>query len=78
MLFSPLSVAVSALSIGETARVSGASEWISGFYYSFKNSGFGTNKYGQHQYLHTSNGRPAYCVEPNKHLRMVIKQFVKQ
>lgn len=67
MLFSPLSVAVSALSIGETARVSGASEWISGFYYSFKNSGFGTNKYGQHQYLHTSNGRPAYCVEPNKH-----------
>ena len=67
MLFSPLSVAGSALSIGETVRVNGASEWISGFYYSFKNSGFGTNKYGQHQYLHTSNGRPAYCVEPNKH-----------
>ena len=67
MLFSPLSVAVSALSIGETVKVSGAKEWITGFYYSFKNSGFGTNKYGQHQYLHTSNGRPAYCVEPNEH-----------
>ncbi len=67
ILFSPLSVAVSALSIGETVKVSGAKEWITGFYYSFKNSGFGTNKYGQHQYLHTSNGRPAYCVEPNEH-----------
>lgn len=67
MLFSSMSVMVSALNIGETVRVSGASEWISGFYYSFKNSGFGTNKYGQHQYLHTSNGRPAYCVEPNEH-----------
>lgn len=67
MLFSPLSVAVSALSVGETVKVSGASEWIPGFYYNFSKSGFGTNKHGQHQRLHTADGRPAYCVEPNKH-----------
>lgn len=67
MLFSPLSVAVSALSVGETVKVSGAKEWISGFYYNFSKSGFGTNKYGQHQHLHTADGRPAYCVEPNEH-----------
>lgn len=67
MLFSPLSIAVSALSPGETVKVSGASEWISGFYYNFSKSGFGTNKHGQHQRLHTADGRPAYCVEPNKH-----------
>lgn len=67
MLFSPLSVAVSALSVGETVKVSGAKEWISGFYYNFSKSGFGTNKHGQHQHLHTADGRPAYCVEPNEH-----------
>ena len=67
MLFSCLSAGASALSVGETVKVSGASEWISGFYYNFSKSGFGTNKYGQHQHLHTGDGRPAYCVEPNKH-----------
>lgn len=67
MLFSPLSIAVSALSVGETVKVSGASEWISGFYYNFSKSGFGTNKHGQHQHLHANDGRPAYCVEPNEH-----------
>lgn len=67
MLFSCLSVGVSALSVGETVKVSGSKEWISGFYYDFSGSGLGTNKYGQHQYLHTEDGRPAYCIEPNEH-----------
>lgn len=67
MLFSCLSAGVSALSVGETVKVSGASEWVSGFYYNFSKSSFGTNKYGQHQHLHTGDGRPAYCVEPNEH-----------
>lgn len=67
MLLSTMSGAVSALSIGDEVTVSGASEWISGFYYSFQGSDFGTHKYGQHQHLHTSDGRPAYCVEPNEH-----------
>ena len=66
-LFSCLSVGVSALTVGDTVRVSGSKEWISGFYYDFSGSGLGTNKYGQHQYLHTEDGRPAYCIEPNEH-----------
>ncbi len=66
-LFSCLSVGVSALNVGDTVRVSGSKEWISGFYYDFSGSGLGTNKYGQHQYLHTEDGRPAYCIEPNEH-----------
>lgn len=78
MLFSCLSASVSALSVGETVKVSGASEWISGYYYSFQGSDFGTHKYGQHQYLHTSDGRPAYCVEPNEHFtdgNKTVKQY---
>lgn len=67
MLFSCLSAGVSALSVGETVKVSGAKEWIGGYYYSFQGSDFGTHKYGQHQHLHTADGRPAYCVEPNEH-----------
>lgn len=66
-LFSCLSVGVSALNVGDTVRISGSKEWISGFYYDFSGSGLGTNKYGQHQYLHTEDGRPAYCIEPNEH-----------
>ena len=67
MLLSGMSVMASALSVGQTVRVSGASEWISGYYYNFSGSGLGTNKYGQHQFLHTEDGRPAYCVEPDEH-----------
>lgn len=67
MLLSGMSVMTSALSVGQTIRVSGASEWISGYYYNFSGSGLGTNKYGQHQFLHTEDGRPAYCVEPDEH-----------
>lgn len=67
MLFSCLSAGVSALSIGETVKVSGVKDWIGGYYYSFQGSDFGTHKYGQHQHLHTADGRPAYCVEPNEH-----------
>ena len=67
MLLSGMSVMTSALSVGQTVRVSGASEWISGYYYNFSGSGLGTNKYGQHQFLHTEDGRPAYCVEPDEH-----------
>lgn len=67
IMMSGISMMVSALSVGQTVKVSGSNEWISGFYYSFSGSGFGTNKYGQHQHLHTSDGRPAYCVEPNEH-----------
>lgn len=67
MLLSTMSGAVSALSIGSTVNVSGANEWISGFYYDW-NGNFGMGgKYGQHQHLHTSDGRPAYCVEPDEH-----------
>ena len=67
MLLSTMSGAVSALSIGNTVNVSGANEWISGFYYNW-NGNFGMGgKYGQHQHLHTSDGRPAYCVEPDEH-----------
>lgn len=66
-LLSGMSVMASALSIGQTVKVSGASEWISGYYYNFSGSGLGTNKYGQHQFLHTEDGRPAYCVEPDEH-----------
>lgn len=79
MLFSNVTVMASALSIGDTVKVSGVTEWISGFYYNFSGSGFGTDKYGQHQYLHTSDGRPAYCVEPNKNFtdgnKTVQQQF---
>lgn len=67
MLLSGMSVMTSALSVGQTIRVSGASEWISGYYYNFSGSGLGTNKYGQHQFLHTEDDRPAYCVEPDEH-----------
>ncbi len=67
MLLSSISVLSSALGIGQTVKVSGSKEWISGYYYSFQGSDFGTHKYGQHQHLHTGDGRPAYCVEPNEH-----------
>ena len=49
MLLSGMSVMTSALSVGQTVRVSGASEWISGYYYNFSGSGLGTNKYGKHE-----------------------------
>ncbi len=67
IFLSSISVMSSALGIGQTVKVSGSKEWISGFYYSFQGSDFGTHKYGQHQHLHTEDGRPAYCVEPNEH-----------
>lgn len=67
MLVSGMSVMTSALSVGQTIRVSGASEWLSGWYYDWDgNFGMG-GKYGQHQNLHTEDGRPAYCVEPDEH-----------
>ena len=43
MLFSCLSAGVSALSIGETVKVSGVKDWIGGYYYSFQGSDFGTH-----------------------------------
>ena len=67
MLLSGMSVMASALSVGQTVKVSGSSEWISGFYFDWNgNFGCGGN-YGQHQRLHTEDGRPAYCVEPDEH-----------
>lgn len=78
MLFSSIAVMSSALGIGQTVKVSGSKEWISGYYYSFQGSDFGTHKHGQHQHLHTEDGRPAYCVEPNEHFTdgtKTIKQY---
>lgn len=67
MLLSGMSVMASALSVGQTVKVSGSSEWISGFYFDW-NGNFGCGgHYGQHQRLHTEDGRPAYCVEPDEH-----------
>lgn len=67
MLLSGTSVMASALSVGQTVKVSGSSEWISGFYFDW-NGNFGCGgHYGQHQRLHTEDGRPAYCVEPDEH-----------
>lgn len=54
MLFSCLSAGVSALSIGETVKVSGVKDWIGGYYYSFQGSDFGTHKYGQHAVTNAS------------------------
>ena len=66
-LLSSMSVMASALSVGQTVRVSGSSEWISGFYFDW-NGNFGMGgHHGQHQRLHTEDGRPAYCVEPDEH-----------
>ena len=67
MLLSGMSAMASALSVGQTVRVSGSNGWISGWYYDW-NGNFGCGgHYGQHQNLHTSDGRPAYCVEPDEH-----------
>ena len=61
MLLSGMSVMASALSVGQTVKVSGSSEWISGFYFDW-NGNFGCGgHYGQHQRLLTEDGRPAHC-----------------
>lgn len=66
MLFSAFPIASFAISEGDTVKVSGTSDWISGFYYNF-NGNFGTGKHGQHQRIR-ANGQVAYCVEPGKSL----------
>lgn len=66
LLFSAVPITSFAISDGDTVYVSGTSDWISGFYYSF-NGNFGTGKHGQHQRIR-ANGQVAYCVEPGKSL----------
>ena len=66
MLFSAFPIASFAISDGDTVKVSGTSDWISGFYYNFGGN-FGTGKHGQHQRIR-ANGQVAYCVEPGKSL----------
>lgn len=66
MLLSAFPIASFAISEGDTVKVSGTSNWISGFYYNF-NGNFGTGKHGQHQKIR-ANGQVAYCVEPGKSL----------
>ena len=66
MLFSAFPIASFAISEGDTVKVSGTSDWISGFYYNFGGN-FGTGKHGQHQRIR-ANGQVAYCVEPGKSL----------
>lgn len=65
MMLSVIPLTSSAISDGETVRVTGRNDWISGFYYDFtshKELGLG-GKHGQHQRL-KANGQVAYCVEP--------------
>lgn len=65
MMLSVIPLASSAISDGETVRVTGRNDWVSGFYYDFtshKELGLG-GKHGQHQRL-KANGQVAYCVEP--------------
>lgn len=81
MMLSVIPLTSSAISDGETVRVTGRNDWISGFYYDFtshKELGLG-GKHGQHQRL-KANGQVAYCVEPgvqvqegNKTASSVIK-----
>ena len=67
MLFSCMPTSASALGNGDSVRISGTDDWISGFYYDWDgNFGLG-GKYGQYQRL-TANGQVAYCVEPSEHL----------
>lgn len=66
MLFSCFSVGVSALTNGDSVRVTGTKDWVQGFYYDFGGN-FGTGHYGQHQWL-KADGQTAYCVEPTKNL----------
>lgn len=65
MMLSVIPLTSSAINDGETVRVTGRNDWISGFYYDFtshKELGLG-GKHGQHQRL-KANGQVAYCVEP--------------
>ena len=81
MMLSVIPLTSSAISDGETVRVTGRNDWISGFYYDFtshKELGLG-GKHGQHQRL-KANGQVAYCVEPgvqvqegNKTANSIIK-----
>lgn len=66
ILLTSTSIMASAISVGDTVKITGKSEWIAGCYYDFSGTSLGTHKYGQHQHLHTADGRPAYCVEPNE------------